>query len=53
MFMFKVNTGYLLSQHGYWKDQLKEKDQKQLNYNKNESVSKTKLFGANFMQIRL
>ena len=34
-----------------WK--LKEKDQKQLNHNQNESISKTKLFGANFMQIRL
>ena len=30
---------------------LKEKDQKQLK--QNESVSKTKLFGANFMQIGL
>ena len=32
---------------------LKEKDQKQLNRNRNESVSETKMFGANFMQIRL
>ena len=32
---------------------LKEKDQKQLNHNQNENVSKTKLFGANFMQIGL
>ena len=32
---------------------LKEKDQKQLNCNQNESDSKTKLFGANFMQIGL
>ena len=31
--------------------ELKEKDQKQLNHNQNESVSITKLFGANFMQI--
>ena len=32
---------------------LKEKDQKQLYCNQNESISKTKLFGANFMKIRL
>ena len=32
---------------------LKEKDQKQLNHNQNGSVSKTKLCGANFMQIGL
>ena len=30
---------------------LKEKDQKQLNHNQNGSIAKTKLFGANFMQI--
>ena len=30
---------------------LKEKDQKQLNSNQNGSISKTKLFGVNFMQI--
>ena len=32
---------------------LKEKDHKQLNHNKNENIPKTKLFGANFMQIGL
>ena len=32
---------------------LKEKDQKQLKYNQNESISKTKLLAANFMQIGL
>ena len=32
---------------------LKENDEKRFNRNQNESVSKTKLFGANFMQIRL
>ena len=32
---------------------LKENDQKQLSRNQNETVSKTKLFDANFMQIRL
>ena len=31
---------------------LKEKDQKQLNRYQNESVFKTKLFGAKFMRIR-
>ena len=32
---------------------LKEKNQKQLSLDWNESVSKTKLFGANLMQIWL
>ena len=32
---------------------VKGKDQKQLNRTQNGSVSKTKLFGANFMQIGL
>ena len=32
---------------------LKEKDQKQLNRNQNENVSKTKLFDAHFIQIGL
>ena len=32
---------------------VKEKDWKQLNQNKTESIFKTKLFRANFMQIRL
>ena len=30
---------------------LREKDQKELNRNQSESVSITKLFGANFIQI--
>ena len=32
---------------------LKEKDQKQLNHNQNESIYKTKLFDANFIKIGL
>ena len=32
---------------------IKEKDQKPLNHGQNESVSKTKLCGTKFMQIRL
>ena len=32
------------------KSSLKEKDQKHLNRDQTKSVSKTKLFGANFMQ---
>ena len=32
---------------------LKEKNRKQLKRNQNEGISKTKLFGANFMQIGL
>ena len=32
---------------------LKERDQKTIKPNQNESISKTELFGTNFMQIAL